>query len=576
MYVFMYECVHDDNDDDGTTYMHSFLNIFTAGVFAVRAGPILCDNLIAYLLNQPLSPHEPQKEFLGLISTGNKYAVASRGQHALEGEFLWTLKDRIDKAWMSMYQNLPSMEEQNGDDRVEEEDAENKERQVDNTNNDYLPPSLTSRGQDAMAAFAEATMRCGGCGAKVGSQTLTRVLDAVYRRRLKKYESKFSSSLNAQLPKKLDADDAAVILIPESIIAKRGEGGNKRGAMIQTIDFFRSFLLDPFIFGKIAAVHALSDCHAMGAQAHTALALAVVQFAANEEMTERTLVDMLSGASDVLDEEGCELVGGHTCEGAEQALGFTVSGFVHDTSALLRKRGGKIGDLIVLTKPIGTGAIFAADMRAKCQGELVQEALDSMVTSNRSASRIAMNLIHARLQNNNPDRGIHSCTDITGFGLCGHLLEMLLANDDDNDNENDPSQPRHDRIAAQLNLGDIPFFQGAIEASKDGITSSLYRENSRSRRAVTNHQEAAETCPFTYPLLFDPQTAGGLLFFVSQDVCEEFVEQLSRDPGTKTAAIIGQLVEYKHDSWKESSCEIDNRSRTNRCKETTNRIYIDL
>jgi selenium donor protein len=551
---------------------HQFLVVHTvtAGVFAVRAGPILCDNLLAYLLNKPLTPHEPQKEFLGLISTGDKYAVASRGEHALEGEFLWTLKDQIDRTWMSMYQNLPSMEE-------EMVEGNQKELQLDSNhepNNHYIPPSLSSRGQDAVAAFAEATMRCGGCGAKVGSQTLTRVLNAVHRRRVRNYESKsYSNNNNQQFPKKIDADDAAVIRIPQS---------SRGGALIQTIDFFRSFISDPFVFGKIAAVHALSDCHAMGAQAHTALALAVVQFAANEAMTERTLVDMLSGASDVLEKEGCDLVGGHTCEGAEQALGFTVSGFVNDPCALLRKRGGKIGDKIVLTKAIGTGAIFAADMRAKCQGEFVEEAIDSMTTSNRSASRIAMNLIDAR-RKKGQDVGIHSCTDITGFGLCGHLLEMLLANDnDDVDDTNSydvSSQQQHDRIAAQLNLAEIPFFQGAMEASKDGITSSLYRENSRSRRAVTNHQEAAKSCPFTYPLLFDPQTAGGLLFFVSCDVCDEFVKQLSSDPDTKVAAIIGELVKYKSDTAlmnENSVCDNIDDSMTIRCKETANRIYMNF
>ena len=119
----------------------------------------------------------------------------------------------------------------------------------------------------------------------------------------------------------------------------------------------------------------------------------MVEFAANETMTERTLVDMLSGASDILDEEGCELSGGHTCEGAEQALGFAVSGFIEEPSRLLRKRGGKIGDKIVITKAIGTGAVFAADMRAKCHGEYVEEALDSMTTSNVHTSRIAMSMV---------------------------------------------------------------------------------------------------------------------------------------------------------------------------------------
>lgn len=498
------------------------------------------DNLIAYLLNEPLTPHQPQKDFLGLISTGDKYAVASRGQHALEGEFLWRLKDEIDRSWMDMYQTLPSMEEMMDQEDVNAPDSKSKT---------FIPPILASRGQDALAAFTEAPMRCGGCGAKVGSRTLTRVLDTVHRRRLAHSSSDAS---HAKKPNKIDPDDAAIVMLPKT-------GG---GAMIQTIDFFRSFISDPFVFGKIAAVHALSDCHAMGAKAQTALALAVVKFSANEAMTERTLVDMLSGASDVLDDDDCELAGGHTCEGAEQALGFAVSGFIDDPSKLLRKRGGKVGDKIILTKAIGTGALFAADMRAKCRGEMVEEAIESMITSNGPASRIAMDIVEARSDDN--DRGIHSCTDVTGFGLCGHLLEMLVANDDSDDEQ-------LVSVSASLDLNAIPFFKGATEAVANGISSSLYRENSRSRRAVSNHEEAAKSCPMTYPLIFDPQTAGGLLFFVSPDVCEDFVQKLTDDPMTKLAAVIGELTEYSPAVSEFDVCEIDGS-----CTPTANRIYVNF
>jgi selenide,water dikinase len=497
------------------------------------------DNLIAFLLNQPLTPHKPQAEFLGLISTGDKYAVASRGEHALEGEFLWRLKDEIDRGWMDMYQTLPSMEEM-----MDEEDVIAPASKSKN----FIPPILASRGKDALAAFIEAPMRCGGCGAKVGAGTLTRVLDTVHRRRLA-HSSPDAS--HEKKPNKIDPDDAAIVMLPKT-------GG---GAMIQTIDFFRSFISDPFVFGKIAAVHALSDCHAMGAKAQTALALAVVKFSANEAMTERTLVDMLSGACDVLDAENCELAGGHTCEGAEQALGFAVSGFIQDPSKLLRKRGGKVGDKIILTKAIGTGALFAADMRAKCRGELVEEAIESMITSNGPASHIAMDIVEARSDEN--DRGIHSCTDVTGFGLCGHLLEMLVANDD--------LDEELDSVSASLDLNAIPFFKGAIEAVASGISSSLYRENSRSRRAVSNHEEAAKSCPAKYPLLFDPQTAGGLLFFVSPGVYEDFVQKLLDDPMTKLAAVIGELTEYTPAVSEFDVCEIDGS-----CTPTANRIYVNF
>lgn len=511
-----------------------------AGVFAVRAGPVVKENLLSYLLNQPLTPHDPQKEFMALISTGGKYVVASRGNHALEGEFLWRLKDEIDRTWMNMYQSLPSMEEMENMD-----DGDTQETRV--SGKDFVPLTLSNKGPEALAAFVEAPMRCGGCGAKVGSRTLSRVLDTVHKRRVARSKS---TETAISKPKKIDPDDAAIVMLPKT-------GG---GAMIQTIDFFRSFISDPFIFGKIAAVHALSDCHAMGAEAQTALALAVVQFAANEAITERTLVDMLSGASDVLDADNCELAGGHTCEGAEQALGFAVSGFIEDPSRLLRKRGGKIGDKLVLTKAIGTGALFAADMRAKCHGDSVEEAIESMTTSNGSASRIAMCIIDER--SDCEDRGIHSCTDVTGFGLVGHMLEMLIANDD--------AEEDLESTAASINLHAIPFFKGAIEASGEDINSSLYRENSRGRRAVSNHEDAARSCPTKYPLLFDPQTAGGLLFFVSPDICDEFVNRLNQDSGTKHAAIIGELKIYDSPKATLDVCEIDGS-----CTSTSNRIHIN-
>lgn len=470
---------------------------------------------------------------------------------ALEGDFLWKLKDEIDRTWMNMYQKLPNMEDTMNDDGDDSTDV--------TVQQSYIPPILAGRGKgsEALRAFLEAPMRCGGCGAKVGQRTLTRVLDAVYQRRVNKTEYK-GESVTAQTsvsvkPKKIDPDDAAIVMLPKT-------GG---GAMIQTIDFFRSFISDPFIFGKIAAVHALSDCHAMGAGAQTALALAVVEFAANETMTERTLIDMLSGASDILDEEGCELSGGHTCEGAEQALGFAVSGFIDKPSRLLRKRGGKIGDKIVITKAIGTGAVFAADMRAKCHGEYVEEALDSMKTSNVYASRIAMSMIEKHELEGTGDCGIHCCTDVTGFGLMGHLIEMLVANDD--------SEEDLDSLAASLNLASIPFLRGAIEASSNDIASSLYRENFRSRRAVSNHEEVSISCPVKYPLLFDPQTAGGLLFFVSPDICDDFVNELSRSSGVKCATVIGELNEYQ----KQASEDINTCDRFGLCSPTKRRVQIN-
>lgn len=464
-----------------------------------------------------MTSHAPQKEFLGLISTGDKYAVASRGDHALEGEFLWRLKDEIDVGWMSMYKVLPSME-----------DMENR-KNVETVHTPKIPSILQHKSKEnLLAAFMEAPMRCGGCGSKVGSHTLNRVLEAVYKHRVCQCIKK---GPDTKAPKLIDPDDAAIIMLPKS-----------GGAMVQTVDFFRSFISDPFVFGKIAAVHALSDCHAMGADAHSALALAVVNFSANESITESTLIDMLSGASDIFDEEKCELSGGHTCEGSEQALGFSITGFVQNPSHLLKKRGGKVGDKIILTKPIGTGALFAAEMRAKCHGEHVEEALKSMMISNCAASRVVRQYI---------ERGVHACTDVTGFGLVGHLLEMLIANDTGTEN--------FESIAAVVDLNTIPFFKGAIEAATNGIFSSLFRENFRSRRAVKNHEEAVVSSPIKYPLIFDPQTAGGLLLFVSSDICDELILCLRQSGNVNHVSVIGELTSYEPMN-QSYTCEFNEQS----------------
>ena len=193
-----------------------------AGVFAVRAGPPLRNNLIAYLLQRPLKKHKPQLTFLGLISTGDKYAVASRGTWALEGRYLWKLKDKIDRKFMIMYQQLPKM----------------------TSPHDIFISETNIERHEGSPLLSAAAMRCGGCGAKVGATVVARVLNDVRKRSAMCRES--ISDLPTCLfasGQQIDYDDAAVIILP-------ARGG---GAQVQTIDFFRSFIDDPFVFGKVAA-----------------------------------------------------------------------------------------------------------------------------------------------------------------------------------------------------------------------------------------------------------------------------------------------------------------------------------
>ena len=293
-----------------------------------------------------------------------------------------------------------------------------------------------------------------------------------------------------------DPDDAAVATVPPGRLT------------VQTVDFFRAMVEDPYRFGQIAANHSLGDVFAMNAEPQTALALATLPYG-REDKVEEQLYQLLAGAMTVLADSGTALVGGHTAEGAELALGFAVNG-LGDPETLLRKGGMTPGEALVLTKPLGTGTLFAADMRHRAKGRWVAGALDSMVLSNRRAAEI----LHAH--------GATACTDVTGFGLLGHLVEMT----------------RPSRVDAELWLDSLPLLEGAQETVDRGIFSSLQPENVRLRRAVRDAERMAADP--RYPLLFDPQTAGGLLASLPAAVADECVAAL-RSAGYGEAAVIGRV-----------------------------------
>ena len=431
-----------------------------AGVFAVRQGPPLEANLRRRLRGEPLRPFTPQREFLSLVSTGDKYAVASRSFWSIEGAWVWRWKDWIDRRFMDKFNQLPDME-------LEHEAG----------SADADSPTLE--------VIAAAPMRCGGCGSKVGAGVLERVL------------ARLDPVRRDDVIVGLDApDDAAVIEVPEGHM------------LVQTVDQFRAFLDDPFIFGKVTANHALGDIYAMGAEPQTAMAMVTVPYAAEDKM-EEDIFQLLAGALEVFREAGTALVGGHTSEGAEMTLGFALSGLV-DRDKLLRKAGMQPGDALILTKPVGTGALFAAHMRRKAKGRWIESALRSMLRSNRQAAEC---LRH---------HSATAMTDVTGFGLLGHLVEMLRASG----------------VAAEVKLASIPVLDGALEVVGAGIFSSLQPHNVRLRRAICNVEEAAAHA--RYPLLFDPQTAGGLLASVPAGDCAGCLEKL-RASGYD-AACVGSVV----------------------------------
>ncbi len=434
-----------------------------AGVFAVRQGPPLADNLRRLLEGEDLEPFTPQKEFLSLISTGDRYAIASRSFWSVEGAWVWSWKDWIDRKFMDKFgDDLPEM-------RIEE------------------PPTPAGyTAEEIREKLGDLSMRCAGCGSKIGATALGRALARIQ-----------PLQRDDVLAGMAAADDAAVLRIPPG------------KDLVQTVDFFRAIVDDPYVFGRILTNHCLGDVFAMGAEPHSALAMAVVPYAL-EDKIENTLALLLDGANRELSKAGASLVGGHSSEGPELAMGLTVNGLVERGGAL-SKGAIRAGDRLILTKPIGTGTIFAAEMRGAAKGRWVQAAIDSMLISNAAAARILR------------ARGATACTDVTGFGLAGHLLEMLRASG----------------IAARLDLNAIPVLEGAAETAAAGHLSSIQPENLRVRHDIEAASRAMRS--ERWPLIFDPQTAGGLLFSIASDRAQACLAALVE--AGYDAAIIGYAFE---------------------------------
>ncbi len=377
-----------------------------AGVWAVRAGVPLAENLHRVALGRALIDWHPQADALAILGLGGGRAVAWRGGLAFSGRVAAAWKRRIDRRWMAMYQGLRPMAGDN-------------------------------------------PMRCGGCGAKIGPEALAEALAGL------------AGPARADIPVGMaEADDAAITLPPPGM------------AVVQSVDHFRAFLDDPYVFGKIAAAHALSDIHAMGAQPWTAMAIAALPFMPGRRMGQ-DLRAMMLGANAVLRGDGCALIGGHSAEGGEAALGFAVTG-MGLPAALWRKSGLRAGDALILTKPLGTGIVLAAHMRGLARVDWLAAALDSMARSNGAAAAVLRRF------------AVSACTDVTGFGLAGHLLEMLRASG----------------VGAVLDGGALPALPGARALAAQGIESTLAPEN----RAAIDLPDGVHIA-----LLADPQTSGGLL-----------------------------------------------------------------
>ncbi len=445
-----------------------------AGVFAVRQGPPLYENLQRLALEQSLKPFAPQRRYLNIIDTDTERAIASWGPLAIHAKWCRSWKDSIDRKFMGLFSDFPKM------------DSLQKNPSSNRGFSNFNPVA-----EDALS------MHCAGCGSKVGNQVLTRALGRVRAEAEDEADWPGHDRIHTGLEV---PDDAAIIQVPAGKLA------------VHTVDQFSALVDDPYVFGQICVNHCLSDLFAMGATSHSVLAIATIPYGTDAKQ-EETLYQLLSGAIAALTESKTFLVGGHTTEGTDLSLGFACNGWI-DPEQVWRKNNLVPEQALILTKSLGTGALFAADMQRKAKGRWIEAAIASMLISNRAAADCLKTY------------GATACTDVTGFGLAGHLLEMLGRKDNP--------------VAVELDFSSIPLLSGVEQVLESGFVSSLYERNRQNAVRAIQAQAAIATQPI-FQILFDPQTAGGLLASVPQEAVQDCLAALRR-LGYSQSCCIGKVV----------------------------------
>jgi selenide, water dikinase len=274
-------------------------------------------------------------------------------------------------------------------------------------------------------------------------------------------------------------------------------------ALVQTVDFFTPIVDDPYTFGQIAATNSLSDVYAMGGRPLTALALVCFPEEADLAILER----ILAGGLSKMMEAGCTVIGGHSIRDEETKFGYSVTGLIHPEK-VLTNGGAQPGDALVLTKAIGTGVISTAIKKEKAESAWVEAATASMTTLNKSAAELLGREAYP----------VHAMTDVTGFGLIGHAREIALAS----------------KVSLELRAASVPVLPGALECVRAGHVPGGLKANRDFAECMVEYADGVAEDSKT--LLFDPQTAGGLLISVSAEVALDLVAQL-RDIGLPAARI---------------------------------------
>ncbi len=413
-----------------------------AGVYAVRQAPVLYHNLKALLSGGALKDYQPQKDYLKLISMGGTSALADRNGRSFSGPLLWRWKDHIDQKFMRKFAALPVM---------------------------APPPLPRHRAEGMVEALGDKPM-CGGCGSKVGRTSL--------RQGIRSYSGARRADVTP-----LPGDDAAQLLT---------------GGAMQVIstDHLRTFTEDPVTMTRITAQHALNDIWAMGATPQAATVTLILP-KQSPTLQERLLAEIMETAHQEMKSAGAAIVGGHTSLGEELTIGFTLTGLCERAPVTLG--GARAGDHLLLTKPIGSGTVMAAEMSGQARGRWVAKALDLMCQSQRRAAEVL-------------GPAAHAMTDVTGFGLLGHLQGICEASG----------------LGAELRFDAIPKMRGAPELAEVGVRSSIFADNAALLPGIGTAGARA--------LLFDPQTSGGLLAAVAPDQSEILLNRL-RSQGYRAAEI---------------------------------------
>jgi len=285
---------------------------------------------------------------------------------------------------------------------------------------------------------------------------------------------------------------------------------NPDQAIVSTVDFITPPVDDPFLFGQIAAANSLSDVYAMGGTPFACLNLVCFP---SDKLGPEILEGILAGAMDRIQSAGAVLLGGHSTEDEEPKFGMAVNGLVHPQK-IWKNVGALAGDQLILTKPLGSGVLFNANLKGWVSGKALDECIRQLVELNKTSAEILKKY------------QVHAVTDITGFGLAGHGLEMA----------------RGSGVSIQINVENLPVFDEAFQMYEKGVSTGV---NSSNRKLVENHIHYQDFLPaFKQEILFDPQTSGGLLASVAQHQSEEILRELHHS-GMVEARVIGNVHPFE-------------------------------